>query len=184
MADYTPSTAERGHKGAHSDLSAARLREILHYDPDTGVFTWKVTLSRRNKAGNQAGFTNSARSQDRIKIGIAGTEYMAHRLAWLYMTGKWPPFEIDHVNKNGRDNRWVNLRLATSSQNQRNRGLQSNNTTGLKGTCFDKRRGCFVAGIKVNGRRINLGSFDTVEEAHAAYCAGGRKHYGEFFKAD
>ena len=172
------------HKGAHNNLTAEYVRSILNYDPETGVFRWNVTLSRRNGAGGVAGFISKYRSGARRKIGVGGVEYMAHRLAWLFMTGEWPEFEIDHENTIGIDNRWKNLRPATSSQNLRNRGLQRNNTTGLKGTCFNKRLGKFVAGIKIYGRRKNLGSFDTAEEAHAAYCKAAHEIHGEFAKTE
>jgi len=105
---------------------------------------------------------------------------MAHRLAWLYVTGSWPDFEVDHVNLDGTDNRWANLRLATSSQNQRNRRLQSNNTSGYKGVHKLKNNGKFLAYIKVHGKQKRLGIFDTAEQAYEHYVAAAEELHGEF----
>lgn len=171
---------KRGHKQANLNLTQAELKEVLRYEPETGKFFWRVSLARRNRVGDEAGWVNAHAAGKRIKIAIRNTDYMAHRLAWLYMTGKWPEFEIDHKNGDGLDNRWENLRTATPSENMQHRGVPSNNTTGHKGTCFDKKTGRFVAGIKVAGKRINLGAFDTLKEASEAYRAAAVKYYGPF----
>src|SRR5262245_19767608 len=141
------------HKNSHNDLTPKFIREIFHYDPTTGLLTWKKQLSFRAPVGKTAGAVGD---KARIKIGIRGKDYFAHRIAWVWMTGKWPKYEIDHADENQSNNRWNNLREATPSQNHRNRGKQRNNTTGYKGVCFDKRAKRFVAGIKLNGRRHNL----------------------------
>jgi len=115
-----------------------------------------------------AGFKDD---QGRIKVGISGKEYFAHRLIWVWMTGRWPEKEIDHINENPSDNRWSNLREATPSENHRNRGKQRNNTTGYKGVTFDKRRGLYIADVKLNGKRHSAGHcFKTAEEAYEAVC--------------
>src|SRR6202020_1670283 len=100
---------KRGNKNSLTDLSAKYLRSILSYSKKTGLFTWKVMLSRRGVIGKIAGFKNAGR----IKIGINNTDYMAHRLAWLYIKGEWPKYEIDHRDENKSNNRWKNLRHAT-----------------------------------------------------------------------
>lgn len=137
-------------------LTAKRLRDIIHYNDATGDFTWKVC--RR----------------------IAGRPYSAHRLAWLYMTGKWPPGGVDHANTDKGDNRYANLRLATGSQNKANTGRQKNNVSGFKGVTWFARTEKWKAGIKRQHKTIHLGYFDSAEEAHAAYCSAALRLYGEF----
>jgi hypothetical protein len=171
---------KRGHKNSHADLTAKYLRSILHYDRYTGLFTWKVTRSKRAIAGKPAGSTK--REKGRIKIGINGKEYMAHRLAYLYIKGRWPEYEVDHEDENQSNNIWNNLRHATPSQNHRNRGPQQNNKTGYKGVAFDNRRKCFIAGVKLYGYRHNLGFFATAEEAYAAYCKAAKRLHGKWAK--
>jgi hypothetical protein len=104
-------------------LTAERLRELLHYDPDTGDFTWR-TARKRIPAGAIAGTVERGFRRITIGGGRHGPRYSAHRLAWLYMTGAWPNGYLDHINRDPDDNRFANLRLATNSQNQANtRGL-------------------------------------------------------------
>jgi hypothetical protein len=172
------------HKGALCDLTAEAAREILNYDPETGDFRWKVATGRRCKLGDVAGWVNRERRTVRRKIAVNGNSYMAHRLAWLYMTGQWPEHEVDHINGDGTDNKWANLRSATSSQNLRNRGPQANNKTGFKGVCFDNTRGKFIATIKLHGKQTWLGMFATAELAHQAYCVAAKKMHGEFAKTE
>ena len=161
-------------------LNAEQLRDLLSYDPNTGEFLWKRTLSPNALAGSVAG---SMRPRGYRQIRISGRYYFAHRLAWLYMRGRWPSHEIDHINMDCRDNRFVNLREATRSENARNAGIRSTNTSGFKGVTWDKSRGKWLAHIKLNGREIHLGRHKTPEEAHAAYCKGAEKHHGEFARA-
>lgn len=147
----------------------AELKELLHYDPETGVFTW-----RKTRAG-----TPSGRGYRRISLG--NRLILEHQLAWLYMTGEWPNHPIDHVNRDGCDNRWSNLRRATGTQNNANRRSHSQNTIGLKGVGKDhSRKNPYRAQITVNRRQIHLGQFKTPEEAHAAYCRAAKLHFGEF----
>ena len=172
----------RGYKGANVNLTQAELKEVLRYEPRTGKFFWAKSMPPRGRVGQEAGWVAPYATGKRIKIAIRGTEFPAHRLAWLYMTGEWPKQEIDHRDGDGTNNRWANLREATSSENLRNCPAPRTNTTGHKGTCFDKKTGKFIAGLRVNGRRMNLGSFETHEEAIRAYRAAARKHHGEFAK--
>ena len=161
-------------------LSSARLRKLLDYNPETGVFTWLVNRGNNRCAGKIAG---TIRKDGHRQIGIDGRYYLTGPLAWLWMTGMWrfwPSEQIDHINGKRDDDRIANLRLATGTQNQGNR--RGTNQQGLKGITFQKGR--FVAGIKMNGRNVYLGSFDTAKEAHAAYLAAARKHFGaEFVKS-
>ena len=165
-------------------LSAQRLREVLHYDPETGVFTWlarpvtthQVRTWNAKFVGSVAGSPNSGYCGVRIR----GRLFYAHRLAWLYMTGEWPAAEIDHINGDPKDNRWSNLRAATPKQNQANKRRQKNNTSGFKGVSWDKDAQNWRADIRVEYRHLALGYFNTPEEAHYAYCAAAKKHFGEF----
>jgi hypothetical protein len=156
-----------------TEITAERLREVLDYDPLTGRFTWRVT-SRRTRAGQIAGRYN----QGYWKIGIDGKLYLAHRLAWLYMTGEFPTLNIDHIDRDGTNNRWSNLREATQAQNLANSRRYCNNKGGFKGVL--QRGPSWLAQIQPNGRPIHLGMFPTPEAAHAAYMAAARKYFGEF----
>ena|SRR3990167_6112314 len=153
-----------------------RLRGLLHYDSDTGVFTWRVNR-RRVKTGDIAGTVNA---QGYVQICIDGRLYLAHRLAWLYVHGEWPSGDLDHWDTNRANNVIGNLRPATNSQNQANSRQRRDNTSGYKGVCWDKRCHRWVAGIYVDGRRRHLGRFDTPEAGHAAYCNAASEYFGEF----
>jgi len=157
-------------------LTAERLRELLSYDPDTGLFHWRRQKGRAS-AGDKAGrfsFTHGY-----IDIGIDGCLYRAHRLAWLYIYGKWPT-EMDHINGVRNDNRLVNLRQCTVSENRSNRGASPRNTSGFKGVSKRANDGKWIAQIKKNGKVTWLGSFDDPAEAHAAYCKAAKVIHGEF----
>ena len=159
-------------------LTAERLREVLFYDKETGLFTWLVTLSTKCPAGSVSGKGN--RSNRYVYIKIDGRSYFAHRLAWLYVKGVWPTNQIDHRNTDSRDNRWDNLREATPSQNSSNTGLRSNNTSGLKGASWSSKANKWSGWIRIRGTAKWLGYFDTAEEAHAAYRKAADGLFGEF----
>jgi hypothetical protein len=154
-------------------LSPERLRSLLHYDPETGVFTWKVA-----RKGTAAGtICVHKRPDGYMRIGVDGRLYYAHRLAFLYMTGRWPSHYVDHVNRNPSDNRWGNLREATVSQNLAN-SYRGNAASGLKGAYRHKDK--WRASISINGKNILLGVFATAEEAHDAYKSAAERQFGEF----
>lgn len=113
-----------------------------------------------------------------VKIRIDHVLYSAHRLAWLYVYGEWPLDQIDHINNDKTDNRICNLRLATQSENIVNRRAQSNNSSGRKGVTRSGKR--WSASIRSNGHRYHLGTFDTVDDAHAAYSEAACRLHGEF----
>ena len=156
----------------HTKLTQERLRELTIYNSETGVFTWAVSR-RRCTLGGVAG---CIRGDGSWGIRIDGHLYRAHRLAWLYMTGEWPPEEIDHKNRIKSDNSWSNLRLATRLQNQINVVLY--NSTGFSNV--DKIGKRFRARAKINGVHKHLGMADTAEEAHAISVRERRKIHGEF----
>ena len=155
-------------------LTLERLKQLLYYDPDTGIFWWVAPLGRV-AVGTVAG-TVTSRGYTRIRIG--GRSYGAHRLAWQFVTGAWPEQEIDHINRDRMDNRWDNLRVATTSQNHAN-NTRKVGKYGFKGVST-ATRSRWLAKIRVYGRLHHLGSFDTKEEAHAAYCRAAKEHFGEF----
>lgn len=157
-------------------LTAERLRQLLHYDPETGVFTRLVALGGRSgPVGSRCECLSPA---GYVQIGVDRRTYPAHRLAWLYMTGAWPPNEVDHINGVRADNRWTNLRQATRSQNRANSRASYANRSGYKGVC---RARCGRWRASLRGERLGL--FDTPEEASRAYFAAAQELYGEFARA-
>ena len=116
------------------------------------------------------------------RVYVNGSHHLEHRLVWLYVKGVMPKHEIDHVDGNPQNNRISNLREANRSQNARNRGMQSNNTSGAKGVYWHKKNQKYVARLKLNGRAIMIGSFTTLEQAKSAFQDSARKAYGQFYK--
>lgn len=152
-------------------LTAEMVREILNYDPETGVFTWRKSIGGRSSPSAIAGRICQDGWRD---IGINGPKYAAHRLAWIYMTGEWPSLYIDHINGDRLDNRFSNLRVVDNTVNiQNQRKANKRNSVGLLGVTTYKGR--FIAQIGVNKKQIRLGCFSTPEEAHAAYLDAKRR---------
>lgn len=152
-------------------LTAERLRQLLHYDPATGEFTWiRVAPSTHNvKVGDRAGCLQHGY----VRVRIDGNLIYAHCLAWLWMTGNWPADQIDHRNGNRCDNRWENLREATARLNSQNRRFAPKRTSsGFLGV--RPRRGGFEARICTGGHSKHLGDFRTAEAAHCAYVQAKR----------
>jgi hypothetical protein len=150
-----------------SELTQEKLKEILSYDPKTGIFLNKISRSNRIKKGQAAGSRHSA---GYLTIGINNKEYYCHRLAWLYIYGGFPITHIDHINEIKTDNRICNLRIATHQENMQNvLSLRSDNKTGYKGVYIDKRTNKFLTQIAINGKTKHLGSFTTAKEAYLAY---------------
>lgn len=162
------------------DLTQKYLKSILDYDPETGIFVWKIANSNRIKIGDTAGHSCSA---GYLQLSIEGKHYYCHRLAWLYIYGKWPRKFIDHTNGNRCDNKINNLREANDSQNSMNQKKPIVNTSGFKGVCFDemRKKKKYYSQIKKNQKNYFLGYFFTAEEAHEAYCKKGGELHGEFF---
>lgn len=154
-----------------SNLTAERLRNLLSYNEKTGDFTWIVSRGNQfSKPGMKAGFKDT---YGHLGIEIDGKRYLSHRLVWLYVYGKWPDQQIDHINRIRDDNRLENLRDVPSTVNANNKGNYRNNTTGFKGVTI--KNGRFIAQITISGKCQYLGSFGTAEEANEAYQAAFAK---------
>lgn len=147
---------------ANPNITAERIREIVSYDPDTGVFVWRV---KRNKCpvGKRVGFPRN--KGDYWKARIDYQVVYLHRVAWLYMTGTWPTLMIDHVDGDKGNNSWSNLREVTQKQNQENRTKQTKSKSGIRGVDWSAREKKFRARITHNRMAIHLGWFHTLNEA-------------------
>lgn len=165
-------------------VSLDRLRDVLSYDAETGVFVWRMHIGPQAVVGEVAG---TLYANGRRYITIERKRYFASRLAWFYFYGEWPIAQIDHINVNRSDDRISNLRQATGLQNARNKGILSTNRLGIKGVGIstDRKRSPqrYRARIRVDGRLIHLGYFTTPESAHQAYKAAATHHFGEFARA-
>lgn len=160
-------------------INIERLREVLDYDPKTGLFHWKVKLSIRIQIGDQAGCEAiTAGGRAYVKIRFDDALYCAHRLAWAHYYGEQPPLRIDHEDGDGLHN-WIdNLRKATQSQNAANMRKTVKSSTGFRGVYPSGDR--FVAKAMKDGRSISFGSHGTAEAAYASYCAGMKSLFGDF----
>lgn len=161
-------------------LTAKQLRSRLEYEPDTGMFIWRPRKPGghwNTWHGRRAG---AAKDGGYIVIRIDDRLYRANRLAWLYVYGRWPKAEVDHINHDPSDNRWSNLRLASSSRQKMNARRRSDNTSGVKGVWYDKRRNRWIAEIMANGKKHHLGQFATIEEAKAVRTEAACRLHGAF----
>lgn len=152
-----------------SNLTAEQVRSLFDYDPLDGRLLRKVAAGGA-KAGDEAGTLINGY----ISVQASGSIYRAHRLIWLYMTGKWPDQQIDHIDGVRNNNKWANLRCADhilNAQNRHKAGVRS--STGLLGVVPNHKR--WSAQIRVDGHRKYLGTYDTPEQAHAVYCEAKRK---------
>lgn len=146
-------------------LTADRLRELVDYDKESGIFTWRLSR-RRCRLGGIAGYT---REDGYVFVRIDKRLYRAHRLAWLWSYGEFPALEIDHINRNPADNRLVNLREVDSSQNKQNIAARRDNRSGYKGVFKHSQTGRWVAQIQADGKAKHLGCFAMLEEASFVY---------------
>ena len=159
------------------NLTQFELQRIWHYDSTTGIFTRLVSTARNTKIGDVADCCNS---WGYIQFMVLGKRYLSHRLAFLYMTGKFPTNEVDHINRIRTDNRWCNLRDVTKSINEQNkRTLRIDNTSGYSGVDWLKTRGKWRVKIKVSSKIIYLGLFDDVHAAGAHYLKKKRELHPE-----
>ena len=155
-----------------SGLTAEYLRNILDYDSETGVFKWKVRRSSHSRTNMIAG---TLIVTGYIRISINGNIHPAHRLAWLYVTGQWPTYQIDHKDRNPGNNRFNNLREV--NQAQQNYNKVTNRKTSLP-RGVRKLQNCknkYDSRIKVGGYSIYIGIFNNPEEAHQAYLEAAER---------
>jgi hypothetical protein len=152
---------------AIANLTAARLRELLLYDVATGIFTWR---KRPSKGKVQIGDVAGTIRDGYVLIGIDGADFRAHRLAWLYVHGEWPPFDVDHRDTVKHHNWIENLRLATRGENHQNqRKSRGQSTSGMLGVSWCATRRKWVAKLKVDKRVVHYTRHETAEAAQMAY---------------
>jgi hypothetical protein len=149
-------------------LNVERLRQVLNYDPATGMFTWKVSLRNRTLPGDKAGYMNN---QGYMLCVIDQQKIRLHRAAWAIYYGTMPEGHLDHINGVRHDNRIENLRIATASENMQNTALRKNSTTKVKGIHLRKDTGKYSSSITVNGVTHWLGCFDNISDAKRARLA-------------
>lgn len=155
-------------------LTQARLRELLDYNPETGVFIWRISRQGHRKAGDTAGYRQP---NGYVKITLDQHRVMAHRLAWLYVHGAWPLQHIDHINGDPADNRLANLRDVTpqtNSENERKARPRKNGGT-LLGAHWSVTWKRWKSSIITGGKSLHIGWFDTEQQAHEAYVAAKRR---------
>ncbi|HBD3039996.1 TPA: HNH endonuclease, partial [Citrobacter koseri] len=145
-------------------ISQSEIKRLLKYNPENGIFTWAVKPSQAVNSGDIAGTKNT---QGYITILIKRKPHKAHRLAWLYMTGKIPTW-VDHINGIRDDNRWANLRECTPQQNAINAKLRKDSSSGVKGVHWHRTHKKWIAQASFNGRRVFLGCFLSMHEAITA----------------
>lgn len=158
------------------EIIAARVRELLNYDPNTGVFTRRVRTAQRHQVGDRADFLITGGGQEGYyRVSFDGARYMAHRVAWLYVHGAWPTFDIDHLNGVRGDNRISNLRDVPNRVNRQNiRGPRiDNRVTGVLGVTIHQGR--YRSRVQINGKAVEVGSFDTLDAARDAYLSAKRR---------
>ncbi|HEX8348749.1 MAG TPA: HNH endonuclease [Hymenobacter sp.] len=159
-------------------LTLERLKQLVAYDPTTGLFTrleGTTPQATARHAGKQAGLTKPKRY---VQLSVDGKTYLGHRLAWFYMTGEWPAVNIDHEDGNRTNNVWSNLRLATGSINQINTKMHRHNTSGYRGVSWAAGNNKWTASIYQANRRINLGYFDSKEAAYERRLLAELEYYG------
>lgn len=171
--------------------TADYLRECFSYDPASGILTWKTRPlhhfkhepAQRKWNGRFAGKPAGCPNRDgHTRILVNTGQFTAHRLIWVIQTGRWPK-AIDHKNGEPADNRWDNLREATNQQNMWN--SRQHDRLLPRGVVPSQRKaGRFMARAVCDGRLIYIGTYNTPELAHEAWCRFVRKERGEFFRAE
>lgn len=142
-------------------ITQKRLKELFHYDPNTGYITRTSSVSNVKRGDIAGGKTE----QGYIRIRVDGKKYLGHRLAWLYVYGRWPRDQIDHINHDRADNRLENLREVSSQTNCRNQSVRPDNNSGFTGISWDKDAGKWKSQIVALGKKINLGRYSDISDA-------------------
>lgn len=153
------------------EITQAKLKEVLDYNPKTGVLKYKVDTLRNSK-GDIATYNHTGGYES---VSINTKNYLAHRIIYMYMTGEMPEF-IDHINHNRKDNRWVNLRNVTFLENNTNTSLSTNSTSKLNGVSLHKPTGKYRAYINKDYKQIHLGLYNSIEEAKDAREQANKIH--------
>lgn len=157
-------------------LTYERLKEILHYEPASGIFTWKKAIAKSLVIGSAAGTINGG-----YRCIIIGYDrYRAHRLAWFYVYGVWPNKYLDHINGARDDNRIENLREATTQQNSRSVKVRKSSKTGYTGVVIRKDRPDYYSQIWVNNQRVSLGVFESFTQAVLVAKLARIAYFGRF----
>ncbi len=156
-------------------MTQERLKEVLHYDPDTGAFNW---LQQRPGCvpGREVGTIACGYRQIEVDYKL----FRASRLAWLYITGNWPENLVDHKNGNRSDDRWCNLRAATHQENSRNRKPCKRNKSGKVGVCVGTKPNTWEANITIDNKLLQLGCFEVKKDAITARCKAEKHYFGAF----
>jgi hypothetical protein len=176
VKQFIVETADRERIVAVTDVSVERLRSLLDYDSETGVFTW-----RTGRGGTVSGAIAGSFDKDGYRIiCVDYRRYPAHRLAWLWAHGVLPQNMIDHANRDPSDNRLVNLRPANKSENARNSRARANSTSGVIGVSWSKQAKKWWAYVSFNRKQHHLGLFNRFDDAVAARKAAEVEHFGEF----
>lgn len=160
----------------YTRLSQESLKEYVSYDPVTGQFTCIKKWCSKVMVGEVVG----CYATGYWKVSFLGMPYLAHILAWFYMTGEWPKVEIDHKDRDKSNNQWGNLRQATRQQNEFNKSPHGDSILGIKGVSVSKNHDRYRAHITLDGKQYHLGTFDTLEEAKRARREAEQKFFGEF----
>jgi len=158
-------------------ITQQELKEFLHYDQDTGIFTWIKRAARCIKIGDVAG---TKHPDGYVCITLSGKRYLAHRLCWLYVYGEVPENQIDHINCIRNDNRICNLRKATKAENSYNQKLRKNNTSGVKGATWSKKDKKWHAQFNFNNKIIFVGQFKNLQDAKHSIEQARLKYHGEY----
>lgn len=146
-------------------INQNQLHKILDYEPDTGLFKWKIRIANRIQ---KESFAGTLKGNGYLYIAINQKQYLAHRLAWLYVYGYFPEYGVDHINRIPTDNRICNLREVSQICNLRNTGNYSNNKSGVKGVGFDKQTSKWLSRITINQKTIKIGRYSNFDDAVCA----------------
>jgi hypothetical protein len=165
-------------------LTAEKARKIFSYDEQTGLLHWRIYSKSRKGKIRPGDVVGSLDAMGYVVLRTARRNYKAHRVIWLIKTGSWPASAIDHRNGIKNDNRWGNLRLATSEENAHNRCMRRTNKYGFKGVWFNPASSKYLAAIKVCGKTRHLGEHSTLHGAAVAYATAAKAIYGDFTSAD